>query len=378
MNRQLTSAIGVGLLSLAAHGQAQRPTGDGVEAVYYAGSNFERPLLRRREPTVYEHWSRLGPAPGIPAENFSVRWTGWLVPPVSGRYLLHVSVDDGMRIWLNDRLLVNAWQIQPASRFSVSVQLQAGQAYKLRVDYFQGPEYTRARLTWQLPPVPASWRNVWGLRTMVPAPEPIAQGYLFSRQPALPTLARLPPSVPEPSPPRSAPKRIVPSPLRPLARVRQPPAKTRLPPPLPPARPQFSHDSSASRLLDSALTRSAPQLQPGHAMVLPALRFEQGRAVLLPTAQVALDSLAALLQIQPAWQLEVQGHTDNQGDKALNRQLSQRRAEIVCLYLTAHGIAARRLRPVGYGGTHPIADNRDPSRRPLNRRVVFVCHPRRE
>ena len=119
-------------------------------------------------------------------------------------------------------------------------------------------------------------------------------------------------------------------------------------------------------------------MQTGQATVLPALRFEQGRAVLLPTAQIALDSLVALLQGQPAWQLEVQGHTDNQGDKALNRQLSQRRAEVVCLYLTAHGIAARRLRPVGYGGTHPIADNKDPSLRPLNRRVVFVCHPRRE
>ena len=132
-----------------------------------------------------------------------------------------------------------------------------------------------------------------------------------------------------PCPPRSAPKRIVPSPLRPIARVRQPPAKTRLPHPLSPARPQLSHDLSASRLIDSALTRSAPQLQTGQVMVLPALRFEQGRAALLPTAQVALDSLAALLQVQTAWQLEVQGHTDNQGDKALNRQLSQRRAEIV-------------------------------------------------
>jgi outer membrane protein OmpA-like peptidoglycan-associated protein len=372
MNWQLTSAIGGGLLSLAAHGQAQRPTGDGVEAVYYEGSNFERPLLRRREPTVYEHWSRLGPAPGVPAENFSVRWTGWLAPPVSGRYLLHVSVDDGMRIWLNDRLLVNEWQVQPASRFSVPVQLQAGQAYKLRVDYFQGPEYTRARLTWQLPPVPASWRNVWGLRTTIPAPEPIAQRYLFSRRPALPTLARLPPSVLVPSPPRSAPKRIVPSPLHPLARVRHLPAKTRFPHPLSPARPQLSHNLSASRLLDSALTRSAPQMQTGQAMVLPALRFEQGRAVLLPTAQVALDSLTALLQVQATWQLEVQGHTDNQGDRALNCQLSQRRAEVVCLYLTAHGIAARRLRPIGYGGNQPVANNNNPSLRPLNRRVVFV------
>ncbi|RZL07921.1 MAG: hypothetical protein EOO62_16330 [Hymenobacter sp.] len=66
---------------------------------------MELPLLRRWEATVYEQWSCLGPAPGVPAENFSVRWTGWLVPLASSRYLLHVSVDDEMRVWLNSRQL---------------------------------------------------------------------------------------------------------------------------------------------------------------------------------------------------------------------------------------------------------------------------------
>lgn len=155
-------------------------------------------------------------------------------------------------------------------------------------------------------------------------------------------------------------------------RVHQPSAQLRLPHTLSPVRPQLSYDLSASKLTDSPPTRPLPQLQTGQEIVLPALRFEQGRAVLLPTAQVALDSLAALLRVQATWQLEVQGHTDNQGDKALNHQLSQRRAEVVCFYLAAHGIAASRLRPIGYGCTQPIANNNDPSLRPLNRRVVFM------
>ena len=67
----------------------------------------------------------------------------------------------------------------------------------------------------------------------------------------------------------------------------------------------------------------------------------------------------------------MQGHTDNVGNAELNRQLSQQRAEAVCLYLTAHGAAAAQLRPVGYGGTQPVADNADPAQRPRNRRVVL-------
>ena len=67
----------------------------------------------------------------------------------------------------------------------------------------------------------------------------------------------------------------------------------------------------------------------------------------------------------------MQGYTDNVGNAELNRQLSQQRAKAVCLYLTAHGAAAAQLRPVGYGGTRPVADNANPALRPRNRRVVL-------
>ena len=67
----------------------------------------------------------------------------------------------------------------------------------------------------------------------------------------------------------------------------------------------------------------------------------------------------------------MQGHTDNLGNAELNRQLSQQRAEVVCLYLTAHGVTTAQLRPVGCGGTKPVADNADPTQLPRNRRVVL-------
>jgi len=101
------------------------------------------------------------------------------------------------------------------------------------------------------------------------------------------------------------------------------------------------------------------------------LYFAQGQADLLAPVQSSLDTLARVLARYPSLSLEVQGHTDNQGDPALNQQLSQRRAEAVCQYLCARGIAPSRLQPVGLGGTQPLADNSVPAQRPLNRRVIL-------
>ncbi len=79
------------------------------------------------------------------------------------------------------------------------------------------------------------------------------------------------------------------------------------------------------------------------------------------------------LRPRPALRLAVEGHSDNTGNAEPNRQLSQQRATAVCLYLVAHGVPTAQLRPVGCGGTRPVADNNAPAQRPRNRRVVLVA-----
>ena len=123
---------------------------------------------------------------------------------------------------------------------------------------------------------------------------------------------------------------------------------------------------------DSGSATRLSRLAVGEAVTLPELYFEQGRARLLPATHAALDDLAIALRANPALRFEVQGHTDNVGNAELNRQLSQQRAEVVCLLPHGpRGAAAGQLRPVGYGGTQPVADNADPAQRPRNRRVVL-------
>jgi outer membrane protein OmpA-like peptidoglycan-associated protein len=116
----------------------------------------------------------------------------------------------------------------------------------------------------------------------------------------------------------------------------------------------------------------ATRLASGQALTLRALYFEQGKADLLPPVQTSLDTLARALHSRPTLRLEVQGHTDNQGDPAVNQLLSRRRAEAVCHYLAGRGVASTRLHAVGYGGSRPVADNHQPDLRPRNRRVVLL------
>ncbi|RZK62215.1 MAG: hypothetical protein EOO59_03090 [Hymenobacter sp.] len=347
---------------------AQAPAGDGLQGAYYEGLDFERHALTRRDATIDFNWQQRSPAAGLPAEGFSVRWTGWLVPPTTGRYVLCLVVDDGMRLWLNDRQLLNEWRGQSLSTYRVAVALRAGVPYSLRVDYCQHGYDSRALLAWEPPgkPVESTWRNLWGTVGNPPAPATIPTRYLFSRNPYL---ADQPP----PAKPVVAAKTAPPPAARRIAAGKPPRITARATQPRRPTTPASALASPSQRPTPDAAQAAtiATRLAAGQAVTLRALYFEQGQAALLPGVQASLDTLAATLMLHPALRLEVQGHTDNQGDAALNHQLSQQRAEVVCRYLATHGIAAERLRPVGYGGTQPVADNSNAALRAQNRRVVL-------
>jgi len=113
------------------------------------------------------------------------------------------------------------------------------------------------------------------------------------------------------------------------------------------------------------------KLEVGVVIVLNNIFFDTGKATLRPESTAELERLQALLADQPAIRLEMAGHTDNVGKPAANQDLSQRRAQAVVGYLTAHGITADRLTAAGYGDTRPVTSNTTPAGRQLNRRTEF-------
>jgi outer membrane protein OmpA-like peptidoglycan-associated protein len=106
--------------------------------------------------------------------------------------------------------------------------------------------------------------------------------------------------------------------------------------------------------------------------IIESVYFKTDRAVIEPRSFALLDNVAAVLKTHDTLHIQVEGHTDSQGDDAYNKGLSQRRAEAVVAYLTKKGIAADRLIAMGFGEEQPIADNRTAQGRAQNRRVVFT------
>ncbi|MBL7923139.1 MAG: OmpA family protein [Bacteroidia bacterium] len=104
---------------------------------------------------------------------------------------------------------------------------------------------------------------------------------------------------------------------------------------------------------------------------LQGIQFETGKAVIRKVSHTILDNVVKVMTENPAWLLEINGHTDSTGDKASNIDLSQRRADAVKAYLQGKGIAAERLTAKGYGDTVPVADNKSSAGRAKNRRVEF-------
>lgn len=113
-------------------------------------------------------------------------------------------------------------------------------------------------------------------------------------------------------------------------------------------------------------------LEVGVTVQLPNVLFERSTTNLMDASYQELDRVVDLLKEHPAMEIQVSGHTDNQGSAKLNLELSEDRVDTVILYLVGKGIARNRLSGKGYGGTKPIASNRGEETRKLNRRVEFT------
>jgi len=109
----------------------------------------------------------------------------------------------------------------------------------------------------------------------------------------------------------------------------------------------------------------------GHVAVY-GIHFDTAKATIQSDSEGVLQQIVQLLQQNPTLKLRVEGHTDNQGAAAANQTLSDKRAQAVVAWLTAHGVPASRLVAKGFGASKPIADNATEDGRAKNRRVELA------
>jgi OOP family OmpA-OmpF porin len=100
--------------------------------------------------------------------------------------------------------------------------------------------------------------------------------------------------------------------------------------------------------------------------------FATGSFKLLPKSFKSLDDIATILKSDELYKLQIDGHTDAQGDDAKNMTLSDNRAKAVKDYLISKGVSDAAVNSTGYGETKPVADNKTAAGRALNRRVEMT------
>jgi OmpA-OmpF porin, OOP family len=135
-----------------------------------------------------------------------------------------------------------------------------------------------------------------------------------------------------------------------------------------PAGQSGTADIQLHRHQESAAALEQSIAQTGSATIY-GIHFDTGSSKLRADSMPALNAVLGLINGRSGSNWIIAGHTDNQGSDALNIPLSKSRAASVIAWLTAHGIAANRLEPQGFGSTRPVADNATASGRALNRRV---------
>lgn len=106
------------------------------------------PAITRSDATLDFAWTLGGPSRAVPKDWYSARWTGILRVPESGSVRLGIEGNDGYRLWLDGRLVIDNWRKRSNGAAMVPVRLERGRAHAIRVEYFETTGNGHVRLSW--------------------------------------------------------------------------------------------------------------------------------------------------------------------------------------------------------------------------------------
>ena len=131
--------------------------GGGLRADYYDGTDFNTYILTRTDAQIDFNWGDPGsPDPAVSEDNFSVRWTGEVEAGYTETYTFYPKTDDGVRLWVGGKQLVDSWETVPIYpiEHSGTIDLIAGSTYRIVMEYFESTANAIAELRWESPSTP--------------------------------------------------------------------------------------------------------------------------------------------------------------------------------------------------------------------------------
>lgn len=122
---------------------------DSLRGQYFADiSLLGAPRVIRRDPNIDFHWTFNPPAAGIATGWYSVRWTGRVRVPASGVQHIGIEGNDGYRLYVDNKLLIDHWRKQSYRATLAPVSLLAGSTHDIRLEFYEGAGNARIRLVW--------------------------------------------------------------------------------------------------------------------------------------------------------------------------------------------------------------------------------------
>jgi len=126
--------------------------GYGLKGEYFDNKDLQgNPVLTRMDHNLNFNWEDNAPSTTMANDNFSVRWTGSLIPPVSRKYEFFSASDDGVRLYINGKKLIDDWSDHGVTVDTGFITLEAGKSYDLKVEYYENKGSAILILGWDLP-----------------------------------------------------------------------------------------------------------------------------------------------------------------------------------------------------------------------------------
>ncbi|WP_158839387.1 glycoside hydrolase family 3 C-terminal domain-containing protein [Saccharothrix deserti] len=123
-----------------------------LRADYFANHDLAgAPVASAAHGSIDFDWALGAPAPNVPADHWSARWTGTLTVPVTGAYDLALTSDDGSRVYLDGNLVVDNWGDHDTQTRSAPITLQGGARHRVQVEYYDAAGKAGLRFGWFTP-----------------------------------------------------------------------------------------------------------------------------------------------------------------------------------------------------------------------------------
>lgn len=125
----------------------------GLSATYFDNADLTGSTITRIDPTVNFDWGSAAPDPAIGADTFSVRWTGKVVADKAETYTFVTTTDDGVRLWVDGKPLIDNWTDHSKRDDTGQVALSAG-AHDIKMEFYDSGYDAIAELRWESPSIP--------------------------------------------------------------------------------------------------------------------------------------------------------------------------------------------------------------------------------